>query len=482
MPWLLGVLADHGRAARSSRWPPTARWSSAGSAATRHRAARDPYFLFAASNGGSLLGLLAYPLVRRAAARPRGPGPRRGRSSTRSPSRSWPASAVALWLRPAAAARAARRAAGGRRGAARLARRRLRWVALAAVPSSLMLGATTYLTRDLSPGPAAVGRCRSRSTCSRSSSPSRRGPTPARLTVLGRRAWPLAAILLTYTLVVGTQEPLGGLLVAAPRRADRRRPAAATAAWPPTGPTPRHLTEFYLWVAVGGALGGAFNALLAPLVFPGLIEYPLAIVAVCLLRPAPPKKRPELLEFFLRDERPTRWMDAIVPVLLGRRRRARARRSPREPEGGVPTEIRAAGGRHGVRPGRQPRAPPAALRPRARRRSSWPPTRGRRRRATSCSSATATSSASRRVVATDDGRAARAAVGQHAARRRSGSAPGPPEPLSYYGAREPGRAGVRRPAARRRRATSRRSASAPARWPATRAPAAASPSSSSTRP
>jgi hypothetical protein len=82
-------------------------------------------------------------------------------------------------------------------------------------------------------------------------------------------------------------------------------------------PPTRHLTEFYLWVALGGALGGAFNAVLAPLVFPGLVEYPLAIVAACLLRPPPPKRRPDFLEFFLKEERPTRWMDVGVPMLLG---------------------------------------------------------------------------------------------------------------------------------------------------------------------
>jgi hypothetical protein len=72
-----------------------------------------------------------------------------------------------------------------------------------------------------------------------------------------------------------------------------------------------------VWVALGGVLGGVFNAILAPLAFPGLIEYPLALVAALLLRPAPPTTRPALLEFFLRDARPTKVMDYVVPVLLG---------------------------------------------------------------------------------------------------------------------------------------------------------------------
>jgi hypothetical protein len=52
-------------------------------------------------------------------------------------------------------------------------------------------------------------------------------------------------------------------------------------------PPVKHLTEFYLWISVGGALGGVFNVLVAPVIFSRLWEYPLAIVAACLLRPWP---------------------------------------------------------------------------------------------------------------------------------------------------------------------------------------------------
>jgi len=48
-------------------------------------------------------------------------------------------------------------------------------------------------------------------------------------------------------------------------------------------PPAERLTEFYLWVALGGALGGAFNALLAPVLFSSVTEYPLAIAAAAAL-------------------------------------------------------------------------------------------------------------------------------------------------------------------------------------------------------
>jgi spermidine synthase len=72
-------------------------------------------------------------------------------------------------------------------------------------------------------------------------------------------------------------------------------------------PPAAHLTEFYLWLAVGGVLGGAFNSLVAPVVFDSVAEYPLAIVLACLLRPPknPNGKKP-------RDLR----LDFLFPLIL----------------------------------------------------------------------------------------------------------------------------------------------------------------------
>ena len=50
-------------------------------------------------------------------------------------------------------------------------------------------------------------------------------------------------------------------------------------------PASSRMTEFYLWMSLGGVVGGLLNALLAPLVFSGVYEYPLMIAAACLLRP-----------------------------------------------------------------------------------------------------------------------------------------------------------------------------------------------------
>ena len=51
-------------------------------------------------------------------------------------------------------------------------------------------------------------------------------------------------------------------------------------------PQARYLTEFYIWMSVGGVLGGLFNALVAPLAFTSVVEYPLVVALACCLRPS----------------------------------------------------------------------------------------------------------------------------------------------------------------------------------------------------
>ena len=50
-------------------------------------------------------------------------------------------------------------------------------------------------------------------------------------------------------------------------------------------PAARHLTEFYLWMSVGGALGGLAAALIAPKIFPEIFEYPLLLALSMACRP-----------------------------------------------------------------------------------------------------------------------------------------------------------------------------------------------------
>jgi len=132
----------------------------------------------------------------------------------------------------------------------------------------------------------------------------RRPPIPHAIAV---RALPIVVLPLLMVVAIKAVSPLPLvvglhlliLLVAAlvcHGELARDRPAAA------------RLTEFYLWLALGGALGGSFNALLAPLLFHSVLEYPIAIVLACLVLPP---RRP------LDPSRRARDLDLVLPVLTG---------------------------------------------------------------------------------------------------------------------------------------------------------------------
>ena len=296
MWWLLGVLVvavGLPFVAVATTAPLLQRWF----AGTSHPHARDPYFLYRASNLGSVLALLSYPALIE-------PRLRLGQQG-----RVWAAGyaalvvlillcAVALWRspRPATAEDTQEpeteepdteepdeEPASGRPTPGR----RLRWVAWSFLPSSLMLGVTTYITTDIAAVPLlwvvplALYLLTFVVAFSRSSLPW------FGLVVILQ---PLVLLELVFLVILGVSEPVGLLLalnvlvlflsgLVCHGQLARDRPRA------------RYLTEFYLWVAVGGVLGGVFNALVAPMIFDSVAEYPLALVLACLLRPAPDGSR-----------------------------------------------------------------------------------------------------------------------------------------------------------------------------------------------
>jgi SAM-dependent methyltransferase len=260
-------------------------------ASTGHPAARDPYFLYAASNLGSMLALLGYPFIIE-------PRLHLRTAEWWSQTRLWSAGyfslavltlacAVALW-RSRDTGAVADDTAGTEAGAPS-PRERLRWVALAFVPSSLLLGATTYITMDIAAVPllwvlplatylltfiVAFGRWPARLHRAVTSvvAPAALLMIFAMLSDVFKSIWLSVLCHLLLLLVIG---------LACHGELALRRPA------------PGHLTGFYLLIALGGVLGGLFNALLSPLIFNSLAEYPLAMVLACVLvlsaGPRPPR-------------------------------------------------------------------------------------------------------------------------------------------------------------------------------------------------
>ena len=251
-------------------------------ARTTHSAARDPYVLYAASNAGSLVGLFLFPLVLEPRLTVTG--------------QAWAftvgyAAFVALALtcalraRPSALAALAPPALATSEPATPGSP--ARWLFLSFVPCSLYLGFTTWVTTDLAAIPL--------------------------LWVI-----PLAVYLASFVIAFARRPPRsGGVALAAHAPLlfavgivtllGRREVSATTVAvhlaalvvgcvvslreLAASRPDPARQTEFFVWIAVGGILGGVFNAILAPRLFTSPIEYPLALVLTVLCRPRAPSSR-----------------------------------------------------------------------------------------------------------------------------------------------------------------------------------------------
>ena len=77
-------------------------------------------------------------------------------------------------------------------------------------------------------------------------------------------------------------------------------------------PAADRLTEFYLFVSLGGVLGGAFAAFIAPVIFNNVYEYPLALAAACLFRPRYQTEMPRLMDASIA----TTALVAVLAVIL----------------------------------------------------------------------------------------------------------------------------------------------------------------------
>lgn len=247
-----------------------------------HPHGNDPYFLYGASNLGSLTSLLAYPFVIE---------PMLGLDTQTS-----------VWTWGFCLLTALLVACGGLMIVGRIeakddtdvqpasaskfepvtAKARLAWIGLAFVPSALLVAFTSHITTDIASAPflwviplaAFLGTFvivfRDRSMI------------PHHFVL---KAQPyLVAAALVFVVIPGVGnvalKVLAGFIafiattLICHRALYEERPAA------------NRLTEFYLYMSLGGVLGGVFAALIAPQLFSTVAEYPLLMVAGLLARPS----------------------------------------------------------------------------------------------------------------------------------------------------------------------------------------------------
>jgi hypothetical protein len=250
---------------------------------TGHPSAADPYFLYAASNAGSLISLLGYPLViepsltlkeqgwlwaigfagfvglaylcGRAASSPLRPTVNKPQHTKTDPAAPPPPSLGT----------------------------KLRWLGYSFVPSSLMLGVTFHMTTDIASVPLLwvipLALYLLAFIIAYARTPDWFRPVLASFA-------PVIVLLLVFVLTSGILNrnhfaALGAHLVTffvlsllMLTELARARPKNTD-----------YLTEYYLWMSVGGMCGGLFNALVAPVAFPGAYEYPITLAVGCMLIP-----------------------------------------------------------------------------------------------------------------------------------------------------------------------------------------------------
>ncbi|MFZ4541427.1 MAG: spermidine synthase [Rickettsiales bacterium] len=244
----------------SATSPLSQRWFAA-SAPTR-----QPYVLYAASNFGSFAGLLAYPALVE-------------------PHLSIAAQAdllfygfcallalfiAAAWKLRWAASPAAKKEMVAKEPIARS--QIISWIVLAAVPSSLLYGVTTYITTDIASVPlfwviplalylltfVLIFGERTRSLETWHTLHRMGAPAMVFLTLFPL-TYPMPTLLLHLLIFFAAAMVCHGRLCA-------------------LKPAPTQLTAFFLWVSFGGVLGGVFNSFVAPAIFTSVIEYPLMMV------------------------------------------------------------------------------------------------------------------------------------------------------------------------------------------------------------
>ncbi len=266
VPWLLGASIGPLFFAVSAQAPLIQRWFSVSSGG------RDPYALYAASNLGSFAGLIAYPLI----VEPIMP--------LHEQSWLWSGGYVLLAALVLGCGALLPKSAKAEHVVYTSpppgVRRVVRWIALALVPSGLMLATSTFLTTDIVAMPLLWVIPLGLYLLSFSVAfAHNRAPAD----VITRIA-PITILLFGGVMIAGYQERPYFNAAVALLLLFMASTALHTALYR-ARPEPDRLTEFYLAMSVGGALGGVFAGLIAPVVFDWTYEYPLLILAAGALAP-----------------------------------------------------------------------------------------------------------------------------------------------------------------------------------------------------
>ncbi len=243
-----------------------------------HDSSDDPYFLYVASNVGSLLALLSYPFILE---------PNFGVEEQQF-YWSWGYLGLLLLLATCMFKTANEHIKDPSGSIASVTTRspglkiRLHWLLLAFVPSSLLLGITTFISNDIASAPLlwVIPLALYLITFILVFSRYNQTLHPKLVTLQPWLVIPVVIYLFNsqslshsgFVIFIHLTVFFCSVMVCHGQLAKMR-------------PHTDYLTSFYLIMSFGGMLGGMFNTFVAPLIFNTIYEYPLMIIAALMLRP-----------------------------------------------------------------------------------------------------------------------------------------------------------------------------------------------------
>lgn len=242
----------------------------------------DPYFLYAASNAGSFIGLLSYPFLIEPLI------------SLEAQRNIWSVGFVLFLVMVAACGTIVLKENGKLQVAVQAAevvkekvaklglKRQLWWIFLAFLPASLQLGLVSHLTTDVASFPLLWIIPLTIYLATMIVAFGRKSRKPPKLWIVAAIALSVISIFMIQTVVVTSVESivlLTVLLMGTLAAVSYAAHGTLAADRPDTD----HLTKYFVLISLGGALGGAFNGLLAPLFLLDPIEFQLILATAMAL-------------------------------------------------------------------------------------------------------------------------------------------------------------------------------------------------------
>lgn len=242
----------------------------------------DPYFLYAASNAGSFIGLLSYPFLIEPYI------------SLEAQRNIWSVGFVLFLVMVAACGAivlkengklqvAAQAVEAVKEKAAKLGvRRQLWWIFLAFLPASLQLGLVSHLTTDVASFPLLWIIPLTIYLATMIVAFGRKSRKPPKFWIVAAIGLSIVSIFMIQTMEVSTVDSivfLTALLMVTLAAVSYAAHGTLAADRPDTD----HLTKYFVLISFGGALGGAFNGLIAPLFLFNPIEFQLVLATAMAL-------------------------------------------------------------------------------------------------------------------------------------------------------------------------------------------------------